>query len=186
MNNLHGTIPLTFTKGNSLRDLNLNGNQLEGLLPASLLNCKKLEVLDVGNNKIIDRFPHWLKSLPMLQVFMLKSNRFSIDSPKSPIHFQKLRIMDLSDNEISGNLPTKYFKHLIAMIDADADQLKYMGRNYYKDSVIVATKGITIEMEKILTIFTGIDLSNNKFEGKIPELIGKLKALKGLNFFIIS
>ncbi|GMY33134.1 receptor like protein 28-like [Fagus crenata] len=46
MNNFHGTMPETFAK--------------EGLLPKSLVNCKQLEVLDIGNNKINDSFPYWL------------------------------------------------------------------------------------------------------------------------------
>lgn len=37
----------------------------------SLLNCESLEVLDVGDNKLEDAFPHWLESLPMLQVLVL-------------------------------------------------------------------------------------------------------------------
>ena len=44
-----GIIPTTFTEENSLRTLNYNGNHLEGTLDRSLLNCKKLEVLDIGH-----------------------------------------------------------------------------------------------------------------------------------------
>ena len=47
-NKFHGTIPKTFAKGNKLRSLNLDGNQLEGILLQSLANCKHLEVLDLG------------------------------------------------------------------------------------------------------------------------------------------
>ncbi|XP_023914347.2 receptor-like protein 53 [Quercus suber] len=36
-NTFHGTIPETFAKGNNLRSINLNGNQLEGPLPQSLI-----------------------------------------------------------------------------------------------------------------------------------------------------
>ncbi|XP_060667194.1 receptor-like protein 43 [Ziziphus jujuba] len=67
MNKFHGTIPRQlFAKENILRNLNLNGNEFEGSLPRSLLNCKKLEVLDIGNNHINGMFPHWLESLQML------------------------------------------------------------------------------------------------------------------------
>ncbi|XP_031403234.1 receptor-like protein 9DC3 isoform X2 [Punica granatum] len=51
----------------------------------------------------------------------------------------------------------------------------------YQDSVTVVMKGSTIELERILTAFTTIDLSGNLFGGDILELIGDLKALKGLN-----
>ncbi|KAG5564390.1 hypothetical protein RHGRI_000549 [Rhododendron griersonianum] len=38
-----------------------------------------------------------------------------------------------------------------------------------------------MEMEQILTIFAAIDLSSNKFEGEIPEIIGGLNSIRGLN-----
>ncbi|XVF77250.1 hypothetical protein PTKIN_Ptkin14bG0028000 [Pterospermum kingtungense] len=46
MNKLQGIIPPTFTKGCQLKSLNLNGNELEGPLTRSILNCSSLEVLD--------------------------------------------------------------------------------------------------------------------------------------------
>ncbi|XWS11327.1 hypothetical protein CRYUN_Cryun38cG0074200 [Craigia yunnanensis] len=59
-NKFHGIIPPTFTKGCQLVNLNLNGNQLEGPLTRSIINCEGLKVLDLGNNRINDTFPHWL------------------------------------------------------------------------------------------------------------------------------
>ncbi|XP_021815810.1 receptor-like protein 12 [Prunus avium] len=183
-NKFHGVIPGTFSEGNVLRNLDLNGNQLEGSLPQTLLTCRELEVLDLGNNKIHDTFPNWLESLPKLQVLILRSNKFygEIGIPETKFPFQKLRIMDLSYNRFSGLLPTKYFEHLTAMINSQEHELKYMGEGYYQDSVAVAIKGNVIEMTKILTFFTAIDFSNNSFRGEIPNVIGKLKSLKGLNF----
>ncbi|CAL8152134.1 unnamed protein product [Prunus armeniaca] len=183
-NKFHGAIPSTFSKGNVLRNLDLNGNQLEGSLPQSLLTCGELEVLDLGNNKIQDTFPNWLESLPKLQVLILRSNKFygEICIPKTKFPFQKLHIIDLSNNRFSGLLPTKYFECLTAMINLQEHGLKYMGEGYYQDSVVVTIKGFEIEMEKILTFFTIIDFSNNTFRGEISSVISKLKSLKGLNF----
>ncbi|TYH89645.1 hypothetical protein ES332_D01G277400v1 [Gossypium tomentosum] len=53
---------------------------------------------------------------------------------------------------------------------------------YYQDSIIVTIKGLELELVKILTIFTTIDISCNNVEGPIPEVIGTFKALYGLNF----
>ncbi|OMO82426.1 hypothetical protein COLO4_23002 [Corchorus olitorius] len=52
MNKLHGIIPPIYAKDCQLSYLNLNGNHFEGPLPRSIRNCRELEVLDVGNNKI--------------------------------------------------------------------------------------------------------------------------------------
>ncbi|GKC52254.1 receptor-like protein 7 [Tanacetum coccineum] len=52
---------------------------------------------------------------------------------------------------------------------------------YYQDSVTVTVKGFELELVKILTLFTSIDISGNRFSGVIPETIGQLKALYLLN-----
>ncbi|XVF78843.1 hypothetical protein PTKIN_Ptkin14bG0169900 [Pterospermum kingtungense] len=67
MNNFSGKIPDSFMN-NSLTNLFLNDNQLEGLIPPSLANCGSLEILNLANNKLTDTFPHWLASLSNLQV----------------------------------------------------------------------------------------------------------------------
>uniref|UniRef100_A0A2N9HN35 Disease resistance R13L4/SHOC-2-like LRR domain-containing protein n=1 Tax=Fagus sylvatica TaxID=28930 RepID=A0A2N9HN35_FAGSY len=207
MNNFHGTIPDTFVKVNRLTTLVFNGNQLEGPLPKSLVNCTTLEVLDlgnnkisdffpswlealpelktVGNNKISDFFPSWLEALPELKVLVLNSNRFHgpIGNHKtSGKSFSKLQILDLSHNEFTGLLPRNYFQNLNAMMTIQGKTLQYLGgSDYYQDSVVVTMKGTKIELERILSIFTTIDLSCNKFEGEIPEVLGRLTILRLLN-----
>ncbi|KAF2318921.1 hypothetical protein GH714_011693 [Hevea brasiliensis] len=51
----------------------------------------------------------------------------------------------------------------------------------YDYSVSLTLKGLEIELVKIQTLLTSIDLSGNKFTGEIPQSIGKLKSLKLLN-----
>ncbi|XVF77158.1 hypothetical protein PTKIN_Ptkin14bG0018700 [Pterospermum kingtungense] len=64
--------------------------------------------------------------------------------------------------------------------------MQYMGvsdRNglFYSYSIGIVKKGLEMTVVKIFTMLTTIDLSNNKFEGEIPKVIGKLNSLKGLN-----
>ena len=185
-NQFHGTIPQTFFKGNSIKTLDFNGNQLEGLVPRSLIICRELEVLDLGNNKINDTFAHWLGALPKLQVLVLRSNRFhghiGFSKIKSP--FMSLRIIDLAHNDFEGDLPEMYLRSLKATMNVDEGNMtrSYMGNGYYQDSMTVTIKGLEIEFVKILTTFTTIDLSSNKFQGEIPECIGNLNSLRALNF----
>ncbi|KAA8537353.1 hypothetical protein F0562_026960 [Nyssa sinensis] len=186
MNRFRGPIPTNFAEDNQLRNLNLNGNQLEGLVPRSLVNCRQLEVLDLGNNNITDTFPHWLETLPDLQILVLRSNKFHgpiISTSNEKFPFPKLRIIDLSHNEFTGLLPKRYLEGLRAMMNIDKEkmELRYMGGRYYADSVTVTIKGQEIELVRVLTIFTTLDFSCNKFEGDIPSVIGKLNSLRLLN-----
>ncbi|KAL1174379.1 hypothetical protein V6Z11_A04G007500 [Gossypium hirsutum] len=193
-NKFYGTIPLTFAKGCQLSNFNLNGNLLEGPLTPSIFNCKGLEVLDLGNNKINDTFPHWLGSLPQLQVLVLKSNHMHgslcVNSSKSsPFFFSKIQIFDLSSNYFSGPLPVRYINSFKAIINLEkiGSTVSYMGENdhggrgFYTYSIGIVIKGQYMELVKIFNMWMIIDLSNNQFEGEIPKVIGKLNLLKGLN-----
>ncbi|XP_057989660.1 receptor-like protein 9DC3 [Hevea brasiliensis] len=184
MNKFHGTIPETFSVGSSLRYLNFNGNQLQRKIPLSISNCRNLEILDLGNNNIDDSFPHFLGTLSNLQILILKSNKLHglVKRPTANYSFSKLRIFYLSSNMFSGPLPAEYFNNFKAMVNSDV-KMEYMGdpNNSYDYSVSLTLKGLEIELVKIQTLLTTIDLSGNKFTGKIPQLIGKLKSLKQLN-----
>ncbi|XWS08153.1 hypothetical protein CRYUN_Cryun41cG0055900 [Craigia yunnanensis] len=52
---------------------------------------------------------------------------------------------------------------------------------FYSFSLEIAIKGLEIELVKVYTMLTSIDLSNTKFQGEIPKVIGKFNSLKGLN-----
>ncbi|TYJ38674.1 hypothetical protein E1A91_A04G008000v1 [Gossypium mustelinum] len=176
-NKFYGTIPPTFAKGCQLSDFNLNGNLLEGPLTPSILNCKGLEVLNLGNNKINDTFPHWLGGLPQLQVLVLKSNHMHgslcVNSSKSSPFFSKIQIFDLSSNYFSGPLPVRYINSFKAITNLEkiGSTVSYMGvyvqgvSAFYTYSIGIVLKGRDVEL----------------FEGEIPKVIGKLNLLKGLN-----
>jgi Leucine-rich repeat (LRR) protein len=185
MNKLQGIIPSTFTKDNSLEYLNLNGNEFEGKIPSSINNCAMLEVLDLGNNKIEDTFPYFLEKLPKLQILVLKSNKLQgfVKGPTAHNSFSTLRILDISDNDFSGSLPTGYFNSLEAMMASDQNMIYMNATSYssYVYSIDLTWKGVEIEFPKIQSTIRVLDLSNNNFTGEIPKVIGKLKALQQLN-----
>ncbi|KAM3199303.1 hypothetical protein P3L10_031663 [Capsicum annuum] len=90
--------------------------------------------------------------------------------------FPKLRIIDLSHNAFSGNLPTSLFQHLKGMRTIDPSEKAPSDNRdgYYQDSVVVATKVSELEVVRILYLYTTMDLSNNRFEGHIPSVLGDL------------
>ncbi|KAF8029584.1 hypothetical protein BT93_E2105 [Corymbia citriodora subsp. variegata] len=183
-NHLEGTIPQLFLSRSMLTTLDLSRNLFEGTLPRSLVNCEYLEVLDLSNNRIEDTFPTWLGTLQELKVLVLKSNNFKdlLNIPKGAHLFPKLHILDLSNNNFGGPLPANLIMNLKAMLNSEDGQEKslYM-TSLYETSITVTMKGLEIELVKILTVFTTIDLSCNSFQGDIPGVIGHLHSLIGLN-----
>ncbi|KAL4295298.1 hypothetical protein GQ457_12G003600 [Hibiscus cannabinus] len=194
-NNLSGIISNTFSEGCRLQTLNLNQNRLEGKVPKSLANCKSLEVLDIGNNRIKDTFPCHLKNIDQLHVLVLRSNKFSghIDCPGSNNRrWPTLQIFDIAANSFRGKLPLTSLGTWEAMQpNPYKDQSEFFLIQFpmpfgfahdYRDAITVHIKNLELQLEKILTMYTSIDVSCNNFEGPIPQVIGKFKALYAINF----
>ncbi|XP_056173211.1 receptor-like protein 43 [Syzygium oleosum] len=188
MNRLWGTIPQSFYWRNSLMTLDLSRNRFEGTLPRSLVKCKYLEVLDLSDNRIEDTFPKWLGTLPELKVLILRSNNFKghLNIPRGHHLFPNLHILDLSKNNFHGPLPANLLNLKAMMNDKNGQDkplymTRYIRKLSYENSVTVTMKGHEIELVKILTVFTTIDLSHNSFQGNIPKVFGHLHCLIGLN-----
>nr|AAV33692.1 Hcr9-OR3A [Solanum pimpinellifolium] len=186
-NRLRGTIDTTFSIGNRLTVIKFNKNKLEGKVPQSLINCTYLEVVDLGNNELNDTFPKWLGALYELQILNLRSNKFfgPIKVSRTDNLFAQIRIMDLSSNGFSGHLPVSLFKkfEVMKITSENSGTREYVGDifDYYTYSFIVTTKGLELELPRVLTTEIIIDLSRNRFEGNIPSIIGDLIALRTLN-----
>ncbi|KAL5550779.1 hypothetical protein UlMin_000955 [Ulmus minor] len=193
-NSFTGLIPNAFPVNCTLETLDLNGNSLGGLIPKSLANCTRLEVLNLGNNRLDDKYPCSLKVISTLRVLVLRSNKFhgSIGCPKTDGAWPKVQIVDLAHNNFNGTLPSKFIPRWQAMLeDMDEKQsklhhlryefLQLSQSRYYQDTVTVTAKGLEMNLVKILTLFTSVDLSSNHFSGPISEEFGRLKALYLLN-----
>ncbi|XP_019059332.1 PREDICTED: LRR receptor-like serine/threonine-protein kinase FLS2 [Tarenaya hassleriana] len=190
-NNLNGSLGDSFPRNCAIETLDLSSNRIRGQVPRSLANCSKLEVLNIGHNQINDTFPCHLKNISTLRVVVLKSNNFSgpIDCSGDHSPWPMLQIVDLAMNKFTGELKQDCLMKWKAMMgDANAttsylrfDFLQFSGFSYYQDSVTYTSKGQELELSKILTIYTAIDLSGNDFQGPIPDAIGELKELCILN-----
>ncbi|GLT63090.1 hypothetical protein SLA2020_356760 [Shorea laevis] len=177
-NNLSGMMLQCFGNLSSMLVLNLEGNNFHALLsqlnstkaikmgqtnlqvrlPRSLGYCKMLEFLDLVNNKIKDTFPSWLGALLELRILILHSNRWNA-------------ITDL-DGENATYLHA-YNHHFMVNLIIIPYQFPY--------SMTITNKGEKMEYEKILEVCSAMDLSCNKFEGEILEVVGNLKGFQLLN-----
>ncbi|KAK3423943.1 hypothetical protein EUGRSUZ_F00699 [Eucalyptus grandis] len=171
-NNMTGKIPSSICNFTKLEIIDLSNNGLRGTLLRSLVKCSHMEVLDLSNNQIEDTFPRWLGTLPELRVLILWSNNLKglLNIPRGEHLFLKLHILDLSNNNFSGPLSANLIMSLRAIV---------IGKNG-QDKSLYMTQYLGKQM-KILTFLTIIDLSRNSFQGQIPEVIGHLHSLVGLN-----
>ncbi|PON89759.1 Leucine-rich repeat domain containing protein [Trema orientale] len=196
-NSFDGSIPQTCTKTSNLRMLDISHNKFQGKLPRSLATCVMLEHLDVADNHLIDIFPTWLGTLPELKHLIMKNNGFygPIGKPRKRFEFSKLRVIDLSYNGFTMELPSEYIFIWESMKDINVSDPAYTNVNifvelaemylnisikYYYSTTIVH-KRVERVYPKIQEAFAAVDLSSNKFTGGIPNVIGNLKGLRSLN-----
>jgi hypothetical protein len=81
-------------------------------------------------------------------------------------------------------LPTEYFNNFKAMMSVDQVMDYMRAKNLstsYVYSVTLAWKGLGIEFSKFQIALATLDLSCNKFTGKILESFKKLKSLIQFN-----
>ncbi|MBA0677508.1 hypothetical protein Goari_018913, partial [Gossypium aridum] len=160
-NNLSGIISDTSSKSCQLQTLNLNQNRLEGKVPNSLVNCKMVKLLDIGNNHINDSFPCHLKNIATLRVVVLRSNKFNgyIDCPGNNSGWQMLQILNLASNNFSGKLHLTCLETWDAMQpnpDKNQSELEHLQCEdlrsgvKYQDAITITIKGLELELVKIL------------------------------------
>ncbi|KAH0980601.1 hypothetical protein GBA52_007778 [Prunus armeniaca] len=187
-NSFHGMMLQPFNNRSSLRMIDVSHNQLQGQLPRSLANCVMLEYLVLSNNQFSDVFPIWLGTLPELKLLAMRHNRFKgvIGQSRTIVDFPKLCILDLSYNNFIGEIPPLFSDIIVNKstymhtdISYDLNGFSILRSVAY--SITIAVKGLDLYYSKIQEGFAAIDISSNKFEGKIPEFIGNIKELRSLN-----
>ncbi|KAB2087580.1 hypothetical protein ES319_A04G113600v1, partial [Gossypium barbadense] len=191
-NNFHGSIPKSICQGSSLLVLDLSNNSLSGV-SLGVLNLKRNNL----SSNIPDTFPENCENVPKslstsrLRVLVLRSNKFKRDvNCRENITWLMLQIIDLASNSFGGKLPHGLLMTWNAMMTEKDEpyseilhfQFLKLSELSFLDSMTVTMKGLKLELVKILTIFTSIDFSSNKFEGPIPEAIGDFRVLYLLNF----
>ncbi|KAG5253459.1 receptor protein [Salix suchowensis] len=188
-NSFSGDIPDAFSSDCTLRAIDFRQNQLEGKIPRSLANCTELEILNIEENKINDVFPSWLGIFPKLRVLILRSNRLHgvIGKPRATFEFQRLQIVDLSDNCVmilyekiqdsltAIDLSCNDFEGAIPVVLGDLKALHFLNlSNNFLSGGIPPSLSNLKELE-------ALDLSLNKLSGNIPVQLARLTFLAVFN-----
>lgn len=146
-----------------LRTLRLASCQLR-TLPDFLAEQPRLVYLDLSNNHIQGKIPKWIWGLQNLQYLNLSSNLLDDIETLSPNLTSSLVVLDLHKNSLRGQmLPLPPF----------AIYMDFSSNNF--TSVIPPAIGTSL----LVAIF--FSLSNNSFQGSIPESICRAEYLEVLN-----
>ncbi|THG05449.1 hypothetical protein TEA_008151 [Camellia sinensis var. sinensis] len=170
-NSLNSTIPSWLYSFSRLEVLNLGSNRLEGRLPIpnSIGNLASLYSLDLSYNGLEGRLPNSIGNLASLEILELSYNGLEESLPRSLGNLCNLRHIGLSHNKFSGELFTSSSK-CIAI-----HALEDMFLNGNKLS------GPIPETLGRLTSLNTLSLEDNQLNGTLPQSLGHLSKLSGVD-----
>ncbi|PWA43270.1 leucine-rich repeat protein [Artemisia annua] len=170
-NNLTGEIPPLICEVKSLQLLALSSNKMTGILPPCLGNLSNsLLVLDLKQNQFHGTMMNTFTQGNMLKWIDLSENRFMGQVPKSLTNCSNLQVLSLGDNSFKDVFP--FWLGSLAELQV----LILRSNNFY--GVI---QGPTIDSSYFSKLRI-IDLSNNGFNGQLPENLFQIwNAMKSAN-----
>ncbi|XP_016462444.2 receptor-like protein EIX2 [Nicotiana tabacum] len=180
-NNLEGHIPFSLgALGIQLSYLHLQNNRLSGKLPSTLQNLTNLRSLHLGENNFKDTIPAWLgRRVKSLQILRLNSNEFFGDIPLQLCQIRFLCVLNLAGNNLDGSIP-HCFRNFTCMRIKSRYDTSFGFR--YNERVDHNMKGRSLEYsDSQISLLKFMDLSENKFIGRIPEELTELEGLQSLN-----
>ncbi|KAK9123455.1 hypothetical protein Sjap_013057 [Stephania japonica] len=213
-NLIWGTIPDQISLLKSLRVLDLSGNNIEGRIPDGLGGLKNLQVLDLGRNLfsgtlsssvfgnfselllldlsenplLVSEIPSEIGKLGKLQQIFLQRSGFVGSIPDSFVGLVGLEVLDISSNNLTGEIPRGFGLALHNLASLDVSQNKLIGpfptgicngkqvinlnfhSNFFNGS-------LTESFEECLKL-ESFQVQNNGFHGDFPNGLWTLPKIK--------
>ncbi|XP_062014689.1 probable LRR receptor-like serine/threonine-protein kinase At1g07650 [Rosa rugosa] len=170
---LDGVLPASLAKLPYLKQVNLGQNDLSGSIPREWASTK-LEFLVLSVNNLSGPIPGYLGNITTLRALALESNLFSGPIPSDLGKLINMEILYLRANNLTGELPvalTNLAKLKVLQIGSN----NFTGRipNYFQSwkdlqSLEMQASGLEGPLPSILFLFRR-DLSFNRLEGAIPN-----------------
>ena len=179
-NNLDGILPAALGNLDQMIQLYLWGNQLSEAIPTSLGSLTNLQELDLSNNRLTGSIPDELGSLTNLQELSLGYNRkFRGDGGLSGTIPASLgNLTNLQELDLSNNRLTGSIPdELGSLTNLQELSLDY-NRKFRGDGGLSGTIPASLGN---LTNLQELDLSHNRLTGSIPDELGSLTNLQELS-----
>ncbi|PHT41197.1 hypothetical protein CQW23_20051 [Capsicum baccatum] len=201
-NTFTGRFPSSLVNLTKLEVLRLGYNSLSGPLPFTANGLQNLEDLFLSHNLLNGSIPSWMNSLPSLFYLRLDNNLFSgslslgqnkLNGEKTGAQmFSKLQFLDLSFNNLSGEVGAEMFSSMKNLYSLD---LSHSGLSWSinKDNTnttfpLLYYLGLgscrVKDFPDFLLYSEGLsflDLSENEIQGQFPKWFGGLSGLQSLN-----
>ena len=105
-NNLRGVLPSEIGDLTSLEELRLNGNNLTGAIPSAIGNLTSLQGLSLSANSLSGAIPSAIGNLTNLRQLFLSSNSLSGAIPSEIENLTRLEDLWLDGNNLTGAIPS--------------------------------------------------------------------------------
>ncbi|XP_045795484.1 receptor-like protein EIX2 [Trifolium pratense] len=164
----------------TLAIMSITNNNLTGKLPNLELNLTNYPLIDLSSNQLEGSIPSFLLQAGVLH---LSNNKFSdIDSFLcSKSKAQPLVLLDLSDNQLTGELPDCW-NNLTSLQFVDLSNNNLSGNIPFSMAALVNMKAIILRNNSLSGKLTSsliggdklalLDFGENKFYGPLPSWIG--------------
>ncbi|KAM7502796.1 hypothetical protein LguiB_001700 [Lonicera macranthoides] len=213
-NNLNGSIPKSLGRLTELKELQLGSNDWEGVLSQDhfqgLSKLKMLSISDLNRNFVLNlspdwvppfslkriyiynyklgpKFPKWLQTQTQLDIIFLTNASISEAIPSWLWKMStRIRVLDLSHNQIGGILPSSLLFRNGADIDLSFNSLEgplplWPNVSHLSLANNSFSGTIPINIGQIMSKLIYLDLSSNKLNGSIPSSLGKIGSLNYLS-----
>ncbi|KAG8386337.1 hypothetical protein BUALT_Bualt03G0138400 [Buddleja alternifolia] len=179
--NFHGEeIPENVNGFENLLLFALGNCGLNGRIPNWLLNCKKLQVLDLSWNHLEGSIPSWIGQMEGLFYLDFSNNSLTGGIPEGLTELKSL----ISANSCSSGLNTSTGIPLFVKRNQSASGLQYNQASSFPPSILLSNNQINgsiwPEIGKLRQLHV-LDLSRNNITGTIPSFISNMVNLETLD-----
>ncbi|GAY61669.1 hypothetical protein CUMW_211830 [Citrus unshiu] len=197
---MNGEFPNWLLENNTkLRQLSLVNDSLAGPFRLPIHSHKQLRLLDVSNNNFQGRIPLEIGDiLPSLKVFNISMNALDSSIPSSFGNMNFLQILDLSNNQLIGEIPEHLamgcFNLQFLALSNNSLEGHMFSRNFNLTNLrwlLLEGNHFVGEIPQSLSKCSSLeglylnnnsfsDLSYNRLNGSIPDLVDGLSQLSHL------